>query len=205
MEPDDFYHDGSIALQREFGSVELAAHLSRTYVLDRLEPEHLSWIEAADAVYVASVGPDGFPDCSYKGGLPGFIRAIGPRTLEIPSYDGNGMYRSLGNVAATGRVGLLFLLPALKAKLRVNGVGRVVTAAADVAAHTGAEAVLRVAVRAVFENCPRYLHDPVTGEFSEHCPRPGYRPPAPDWKLKPEYEGLLPSSPVPSSLETTQP
>jgi predicted pyridoxine 5'-phosphate oxidase superfamily flavin-nucleotide-binding protein len=192
MEPEDFYQDGSRELQRRFGTEDLAAHLSRRYVFDALEDEHMEWIRGADAVYLATVDEQGFPDCSYKGGLPGFVQVPDSRTLEIPSYDGNGMYRTLGNAAARQQIGLLFLFPGLPAKLRVNGSCEVLTDPAAVGPHHGAEAVLRVAVRAVFENCPRYLHDPRTGEHSRHCPRPGYRPPDPDWKLKPEYDGLLP-------------
>ncbi|MEU8510902.1 pyridoxamine 5'-phosphate oxidase family protein [Kitasatospora sp. NPDC048722] len=193
MKPEEFYHDGSRDLQRLFGSEQLADHLAHRYVLDELEEEHAEWIRGADAVYVATIDPDGFPECSYKGGLPGFVRVPDLRTLEIPSYDGNGMYRTLGNAAAVRRVGLLFLFPSLRAKLRVNGTCEVLTDRDALHPHHGAEAVLRVGVTAVFENCPRYLHDPVTGEHSTHCPRPGHRPPDPDWKLKPEYDGLLPA------------
>jgi predicted pyridoxine 5'-phosphate oxidase superfamily flavin-nucleotide-binding protein len=196
VRPDDFYHDGSRALQRDFGTYDLAGHLAVKYVLEEFEPEHVEWIHQADCVYVATIDPSGQPECSYKGGLPGFIRVTGPRGLEIPSYDGNGMYRTLGNAAAVARIGLLFLFPELKAKLRVNGTCEVVTDAAALAAHHGAEAVVRVGVTAVFENCPRYLHDRANGRYSKHCPRPGYQPPDPDWKLKPEYDGLLPHPPT---------
>jgi predicted pyridoxine 5'-phosphate oxidase superfamily flavin-nucleotide-binding protein len=192
VEPEDFYHDGSRQLQRRFGTEDLAAHLARKYALEELEPEHVEWIRGADAVFVASLDPQGRPDCSYKGGLPGFIRVPDTRTLEIPSYDGNGMYRTLGNAAVQPWVGLLFLFPELPAKLRVNGTCEVLTDPDVVAAHQGAEAVVRVGITAVFENCPRYLHDPKTGAHSVHCPRPDYVPPDPDWKKKPEYDGLLP-------------
>lgn len=196
MKPDDFYHDASRSLQGGFGTRDLADHLAVRYVLEEFEPEHAAWIRAADSVFLATLDPHGQPDCSYKGGLPGFIRVTGPRALEIPSYDGNGMYRTLGNAAAGGRIGLLFLFPEHKAKLRVNGTCEVVTGGDILAAHHGAEAVLRVGVTAVFENCPRYLHERETGRHSAHCPRPGYRPPDPDWKLKPEYDGLLPNPPT---------
>jgi predicted pyridoxine 5'-phosphate oxidase superfamily flavin-nucleotide-binding protein len=193
VEPEDFYHDASRALQDRFGTEELAAHLSRRYVLTELQADHVDWIRQADAVYVATVDPRGRPDCSYKGGLPGFVQVPDRRTLEIPSYDGNGMYRTLGNAAGGAWAGLLFLFPDVPAKLRVNGVCQVLTEAAAVHRHTGAEAVLRVDIREVFENCPRYLHDVGSGEHSAHCPRPDYRPPEPAWKQKPEYRGLLPA------------
>jgi predicted pyridoxine 5'-phosphate oxidase superfamily flavin-nucleotide-binding protein len=196
MKPEDFYHDASRALQRGFGTLELAGHLAERYVLEELEPEHADWIRGADSVFVATLDPHGQPECSYKGGLPGFIRVTGPRSLEIPSYDGNGMYRTLGNAASGSRIGLLFLFPEQPAKLRVNGTCELLTDPAALAAHHGAEAVVRVGVTAVFENCPRYLHDRRNGGYSVHCPRPGYRPPDPDWKFKPEYDGLLPDPPT---------
>lgn len=195
MTPEDFYTGGSRRLQRLFGTEQLAAHLARRYVLDQLEIAHQTWIRGADAVYVATVDSRGHPECSYKGGLPGFIQVPDSRTLEIPSYNGNGMYRTLGNAAAQAWIGLLFLFPDEPAKLRVNGVCAVLTDPAALATHTGAEAVLRVGVREVFENCPRYLHDPAAGKYSVHCPRPDYQPPDADWKQKPEYAGLLPAPP----------
>jgi predicted pyridoxine 5'-phosphate oxidase superfamily flavin-nucleotide-binding protein len=193
----DFYHETSRRLQRHFGTEKLAAHLARRYVLDRLEDTHVEWIRRADAVYVATVNPQGHPECSYKGGLPGFVRVPDPCTMEIPSYDGNGMYRTLGNASAEPWVGLLFLFPDVPAKLRVSGACEVLTEPAALTVHPGAEALLRVSVREVFENCPRYLHDSSSGEYSAHCPRPDYQPPEPAWKQKPEYEGLLPKRPLP--------
>jgi len=193
VEPDDFYDAGSLELQGHFGTGALAAHLARRYVTDQLEEVHMDWIRGADAVFVATVDARGRPECSYKGGLPGFIRVPDERTVEFPSYDGNGMYRTLGNAAGSQRIGLLFLFPDVPAKLRVNGVCTVLTAPRALAGHPGAEAAVRVGIEQVFENCPRYLHDPASGAHSVHCPRPGYRPPQPAWKGKPEYEGLLPA------------
>jgi predicted pyridoxine 5'-phosphate oxidase superfamily flavin-nucleotide-binding protein len=201
MEPDDFYRPGSRRLQEAFGTGALAAHLARRYVLDALEDEHVDWIRGADAVWVATVSEDGQPECSYKGGLPGFVRVPGRRSLEIPSYDGNGMYRTLGNAAGGARIGLLFLFPETPAKLRVNGACEVSTDADVLAGHHGAEAVVRVTIEQVFENCPRYLHDPQTGGRSRDCPRPDYQPPEAAWKQKPEYEQLLPAGPAAAERE----
>jgi uncharacterized protein len=201
MEPAEFYHAGSRQLQQHFGTERLADHIARRYVLSALTAEHIGWICGADAVYVATVDAAGNPDCSYKGGLPGFVIVSDPNTLEIPSYDGNGMFRTLGNAATAARIGLLFVLPGVPAKLRVNGACSVLTEPAALAGHPGAEAVLRVHIEDVFENCPRYLHDRRSGEHSEHCPRPGYQPPEPDWKLKAEYDQLLPGRSVPAHHE----
>jgi hypothetical protein len=202
MESDAFYQPASRDLQRAFGTEALAAHLARRYVLDALEDAHVGWIRQTDSVYVATVDERGHPECSYKGGLPGFVHVPDRYTLELPSYDGNGMYRTLGNAAARSRIGLLFLVPDPPAKLRVNGVCALLTGPAELAAHPGAEAVLRIGIEEVFENCPRYLHDRASGEYSVHCPRPGYQPPDPAWKRKPEYRGLLPRERAPQPRES---
>ena len=72
-------------------------------------------------IHIWRRGRDGAPDCSYKGGLPGFVRMVDDRTLAIPDYDGNGQYRTWGNVLVNPRVGLLFIDFETPKRLRVNG------------------------------------------------------------------------------------
>ena len=192
MEPDRFYGPGSRYLQERAGTRRLADHLAGRYVLDALEPAHVAWVLAADSVFVSTVAHDGQPEVSYKGGLPGFVQVPDPRTLEIPSFDGNGMFRTLGNARDHGRLGLLFLVEEPRAKLRIHASAEVAMDAPTLARHRGAQVVLRAHVSAVFENCPRYLHDRAAGTHSADCPRPSHTPPTPAWKLKREYEGLIP-------------
>ena len=75
--------------------------------------------------FLATTDAEGCPDCSYKGGDPGFVRVIDERTLVFPSYDGNGMFKSLGNIRANPAVGLLFLNFEEPRRLRVNGTATV--------------------------------------------------------------------------------
>ncbi|WP_239312252.1 MULTISPECIES: fatty acid desaturase [unclassified Frankia] len=186
-----FYHAGSLELQREFGTERLAQHIADRYVAPALSTQDVSIIEAADCFYLATADADGRPDCSYKGGFPGFVRVTGPHTFCFPSYDGNGMFRSLGNIRANPAVGLLFIDPGRPVKLRINGAASVHTDPARTSEFIGAEAVVEVRVRNIFENCPRYLHDRVTGQHSKHCPRENYQPPDPEWKKKSEYDGMV--------------
>jgi len=186
-----FYSDGALAIQRHLGTDRLAAHIAEKYVADDLSDDDLAVVTGADCFYLATADRLGRPDCSYKGGLPGFVHVVDRRTLSFPHYDGNGMFRSLGNILENPAVGLLFIDYARPVKLRVNGDATVSTAPAQTAAFEGADAVITVALRQVFENCPRYLHDPTTGRHSAHCPRPDYVPPDPTWKLKPEYDDIV--------------
>jgi uncharacterized protein len=48
-------------------------------------------------------------ECSYKDGLPGFMRIPDDCTFATPDYDGNGMCQTWGNVIVNPHVGLLFL------------------------------------------------------------------------------------------------
>jgi len=131
-------------------------------------------------VWISTVDADGWPDVSYKGGDPGFVRVVSPTELRIPSYDGNGMMRTMGNIADTGRVALLFIDTARPWRLRVHGTATVSTDPADVAEFHGAFAVIVITVGRAFPNCGRYIHR--ADEVSEFVPREGHEPPAPEWK-----------------------
>ncbi len=76
--------------------------------------------------FLATAGEDGQPQCSYKGGDPGFVRVLDERTIAFPSYDGNGMYLSMGNLLVNPHVGLLFVVPGVTHTLRVNGTAQIV-------------------------------------------------------------------------------
>jgi predicted pyridoxine 5'-phosphate oxidase superfamily flavin-nucleotide-binding protein len=142
------------------------------------------------SVDVTTVDDEGWPDVSYKGGDAGFVRVIDEHTLLLPSYDGNGMSRTLGHVAANGRVSLLFVDASVPWRLRVQGTGEVIVDPDSVAGVHGAQALLRVHVRRVFPNCDRYLH--AGGKISPSVPRRDHEPPVPDWKQLEAFADVLP-------------
>ena len=74
-----------------------------------LDVDQLVWIADADLFFVASHHPNGGADASYRGGPPGFVRLLGPRSLSFSDYPGESMLSTLGNVQGQPRVGLLFL------------------------------------------------------------------------------------------------
>jgi predicted pyridoxine 5'-phosphate oxidase superfamily flavin-nucleotide-binding protein len=144
------------------------------------------WLATSDA--------DGWPDVSYKGGLPGFVRVVGPSELAFPNYDGNGMYKSLGNVLVNPRVGLLFIRwTDGPRRIRVQGRASLHDDDPLMAEWEGAQLVVRVQAQRIFLNCPRYLHRMELREYSAYAPRAGHTPPVPDWKLRPEYRDALPA------------
>src|SRR5881394_2446451 len=91
------YHDGQRRLQEAFDTRRIADRLDQVTYARQLSDGQRAWIEASEMFFLATVGPDGHPDCSFKGGRPGFVRALSPTELAWPDYDGNGQFRSLGN------------------------------------------------------------------------------------------------------------
>ncbi len=184
------YGDGSRALQDHFDTRRLADRLAEITLHDALTDDDRALIGAQSTVWIATVDGDGWPDVSYKGGDVGFVRVTGPTELRIPSYDGNGMFRTLGNVVANGRVALLFVDPGRPWRLRIHGRGRVSTDPSDTAQHVGSQAVLVVTVVRAFPNCGRYIHPP--DAISAHVPAVGHEPPTPGWKRHPDIVDVLP-------------
>ena len=89
--------------------------------IGRLDDMCARLIAASPMVLVASVDADGRCDVTPRGGPPGFVTVLGERLLALPDATGNRRLDTLRNVVATGRVGLLFLIPGRSTTLRVNG------------------------------------------------------------------------------------
>lgn len=186
------YHTGSRVLQDRFDTRRLADRIEERLVRDHLDAGDRAFVEARDMFFLATVDADGSPQCSYKGGDPGFVRVLDERTLAFPSFDGNGMYLSLGNIAQTARVGMLFVDFEGQKRMRVNGVASVELEDPLLAAYARAQAVVRVAVTEVFPNCPRYIHKLELVERSRFTPRADCEPPVPAWKRSDWARDVLP-------------
>jgi predicted pyridoxine 5'-phosphate oxidase superfamily flavin-nucleotide-binding protein len=176
------YHADSRALQDAFDTRRIADRIAEVLVRDTIDANAAAFIEARDMFFLATADADGVPTCSYKGGDPGFVRVVDERTLAFPSYDGNGMYLSLGNVVANPEVGLLFIDLVEGNRLRVQGRATVHRDDPLLADHVGAQLMVRVHVTQVFPNCPRYIHRYQLVRRSSFVPRRGRATPVPDWK-----------------------
>lgn len=182
------YHVGQRTLQDAFDSRRLAERLSREAFTD----DDREFIGRQPCFFLASADAQGWPDCSYKGGVPGFVRVSDPHTLLFPSYDGNGMFRSLGNLLVNPRVGLLFIDFESPRRLRVLGRATLHDDPAMLAAFAGAQRVVQVHAERIFPNCPRYIHPLRREGLSEHAPREGHVPPEPAWKSFEMFRDVLP-------------
>jgi uncharacterized protein len=186
------YHDGMRRLQDLRETRALADRLEQVTMRSAFTAEDQAFIARSRMFFLATADPAGQPDCSYKGGLPGFVRVIDERTLAIPDYDGNGQYRSWGNVIANPRVGLLFVDFESPKRLRVNGTAVVSTDDPLLAQIPGAVFIVRLTAERIFPNCPRYIHKMQLVEESVYAPKPDYTPPVPAWKTFDAFKDALP-------------
>lgn len=187
------YHAQSRELQDLFDSRRIADRLVEKLVRARFTAEDRAFIEKQSMFFLASADAEGYPDCSYKGGAPGFVRVLDETTLAFPSYDGNGMFKSLGNLRSNPRVGLLFLNFEKPQRLRVNGTASVSTEDPLLPLAPGAQAIVRVQAHHIFPNCPRYIHRMQIVEPSPYVPAEGVTPPVPAWKTFADFKEFLPS------------
>jgi predicted pyridoxine 5'-phosphate oxidase superfamily flavin-nucleotide-binding protein len=176
------YHEGNRRLQDQFDSRRISDRLE-TFTRAEFTPDDRAFIERMPYFFLATADAEGKPDCSFKGGMPGFVTITGPSELAFPDYDGNGMFKSLGNILVNAEVGMLFIaMHGKPQRLRVNGTATV-SREDPLLAHTvGAQLVVRVAARSIFPNCPRYIPTMQLTDPSIYAPRAGCDPPEPAWK-----------------------
>lgn len=186
------YHEGSRTLQDRFSTRKLADRLADRLARDAFTDGDRAFVESRPFFFLSTADAEGRPDCSYKGGLPGFVRVLDPQTLAFPSYDGNGMFRSLGNLLVNPHVGLLFIDFEKPERLRVNGRATLHEDDPLLAELPGAQMIVRVRPTAIFPNCPRYIHTMTLVERSPYAPAEGHTPPIPGWKKRPELREVLP-------------
>ena len=190
--PEEPYHAGARHWQDRFDSRRLADRLSEKLSRRELTAEDRAFIARQPLFFLATADAQGQPDVSYKGGAPGFVHSVDARTLAFPSYDGNGMFRSLGNLLVNERVGLLFIDFESPQRLRVLGRASAAADDAMLPAWPGAQAVVRVQVELIFPNCPRYIHRMQRLETSPYVPCEGLATPVPAWKSVPAFSEVLP-------------
>jgi hypothetical protein len=177
------YHDGNRQLQDRFDSRRISDRLEEKLTRKEFTPDDKLFIEGLPYFFLATADAEGQPDCSFKGGEPGFVRVTGPSEIAFPDYDGNGMFKSLGNIVANPDVGLLFIaMHGKQRRLRVNGQARVSDSDPLMAETVGAQLIVRVTARAIFPNCPRYIPAMQSIGPSIYVPRAGQDPPEPAWK-----------------------
>jgi predicted pyridoxine 5'-phosphate oxidase superfamily flavin-nucleotide-binding protein len=189
-----FYHDDSRELQDRFDTRRLADRIEQRLIGTRIGDEDKAFIESLDMFFLATSDAGNQPSCSYKGGEPGFVRVVDPGTIAFPTYDGNGMFLSMGNLAQNRRVGMLFIDFLRPKRLRISGEATIHLDDPLLPAYPEAQFVVRVAVTQVFPNCPRYVHKYALVERSSFVPHAGCATPVPNWKKSDWAKDVLPEN-----------
>jgi len=189
----DLYGPQHQALQDRFDSRRMAERVREIIVTPEIGEQHQGFIESRDFFFLTTIDHRGFPTVSHKGGHPGFVRVADPATLVFPSYDGNGMFLSMGNIRANPQVGLLFIDFETPHRVRVHGHATVSDDDARMAEFPGAELLVRVAVSEIFVNCPRYIHSYQRVASSRYMPGAGTTPPPAQWKRIDALQDVLPA------------
>ncbi len=177
-----FYTQTHRDLQDAHDTRRMADLMESTIAQNQLSEGDIAYIGNLDMFFLSTVDHQGNPTVSYKGGDRGFVRALDEHTLLFPAYDGNGMFLSMGNLAATRRVGLLFIDFETPNRLRVQGSAAIERDHPLLAEYPGALFLVSVAVERVWINCSRYIHKRAKVQDSKYVPRKDVETPIPSWK-----------------------
>lgn len=176
------YGDRHRAFQDQFDTRRLADRIEDIAVVTEVSDETKVFIEARDMFFLSSIDQKGRPTVSYKGGAPGFVRVVDEKTLAFPSYNGNGMYFSMGNIAGNHQIGMLFIDFEKPHRIRVQGEARVSADDPLIDTWEEAELVVRVAISELWQNCPRYIHRYQKVKESRYVPHEACETPIAGWK-----------------------
>jgi predicted pyridoxine 5'-phosphate oxidase superfamily flavin-nucleotide-binding protein len=187
------YHAGQRELQDRFDSRALADRLEDKTRRERFTDADKAFVEQSAFFFLATADANGRPDCSFKGGMPGFVRIAAPDLLIFPDYDGNGMFRSLGNILVNPHVGLLFMRIGEKpGRLRVNGTAEIAFDDDRLEGFPGGQSLVKVTPTDIFPNCPRYIPELELKATSIYAPRLGEAAVEPAWKGLADFKDVVP-------------
>jgi predicted pyridoxine 5'-phosphate oxidase superfamily flavin-nucleotide-binding protein len=148
---------------------------------DRLSAKETEFIAARDGFYLASVSETGWPYVQFRGGAPGFLRALDERTVAWADFRGNRQYVSVGNATGNDRVSMILMDYANRRRLKILGRVEIREIGADAnldsrLAMPGYKAVVERAVLvhvAGFDwNCPQHITPRFTVDEVEQTTRP---------------------------------
>lgn len=188
----DFYGRQHRQLQAQHDTLKLADRVEQIIVQNQISEQHQPFIESRDFFFLSTVDHRGYPTCSYKGGNPGLVRVLDPQTLAFPSYDGNGMFLSMGNIQGNAKIGMLFIDFETPHRVRVHGDAFIHDHDPLLLEYPGADMIVRVNISEIFINCPRYIHRMQRVESSKYVPQARKETPLPQWKRIDALQDALP-------------
>jgi predicted pyridoxine 5'-phosphate oxidase superfamily flavin-nucleotide-binding protein len=169
-------------MQMAFDTRALADRIEAVAVKPEIDDDSKAFIESREMFFLSTIDHMGRPTVSYKGGKAGFVRVLDAHTLLFPSYDGNGMYLSMGNISANPEIGMLFIDFEKPFRLRAQGRAELIVGGQEVDSFKEAEMAVKVSIHEVWMNCPRYIHRFKKIETSRYAPGVEEETPFCEWK-----------------------
>jgi len=188
----ELFGDEHRILQDTFETRKLADRMEEVIIQQEIGEQEQAFIESRPMFFLSSVDQNGQPTVSYKGGAPGFVKVVDSRTIAFPSYDGNGMFYSMGNIQETAKVGILFIDFETPHRIRFHGEASVSKNDPLMAEFNEAELVVRVKLTKMWINCPRYIHKYELKELSHYVPGQKEKTPLAGWKRVDLMQDVLP-------------
>ena len=153
----NFYSSSQKIIQKKYKGFKVAEALLKNRVHNKLLPEYKSLIKKSRFFIISTIG-EKYPEVSIKSGYKGFLKIINSNLLEFIDYDGNRMFRTIGNIKSNHFISLLIFdldmpdtkdKPNTPVKLRILGKAKCVT--------KNKIRLIRISIDFAFSNCPRYL------------------------------------------------
>jgi uncharacterized protein len=186
------YGEQHRTLQSEFETTSLADRVEDIACKTVFDEDSKGFIEHLDMFFLTTIDHEGRPTVSYKGGDAGFVQVVNETTLIFPSYDGNGMFLSIGNINGNPKIGMLFISFEAPHRIRVQGTAKISRDPALLAKYKEAEFVVVVTLSELWQNCPRYVHQLKKVRDSRYVPRVECETPIAEWKRIDLMQDVIP-------------
>ncbi len=186
------YDDNHRTLQDQFDSKAMADRVEEIAVVTEINDDSKAFIESRDMFFLSTVDQKGRPTVSYKGGEAGnFVHVVDESTIAFPSFDGNGMYYSMGNINGNAEIGMLFIDFEKPHRIRIQGTATVSADDPLLSMWKEAELVARVTISELWQNCPRYIHRYQKVKDSRYIPKADCETPVATWKRVEPVQDIL--------------
>ncbi|MEJ8474143.1 pyridoxamine 5'-phosphate oxidase family protein [Roseibium algae] len=156
------------ARQEAEGSRSSYARFEQPHIeeLNTLGPEEVSFIEARDGFFQATVSETGWPYVQFRGGPAGFLKVLNDKTIGYADFRGNRQYISSGNLTDNDRVSLILMDYPNRRRLKIWARATQVSAKDDPELikrlqpggyRALPERAVLLAVEALDWNCPQHI------------------------------------------------
>ncbi|HAA29184.1 MAG TPA: pyridoxamine 5'-phosphate oxidase [Cyanobacteria bacterium UBA8553] len=153
------------AAQAERGSRQTyERYIAKGPANDAITPQLEEFIAQLDGFYLGTVSSNGYPYIQFRGGSPGFLKALDEKTLGFADFSGNVQYITVGNLSGEAKAFLFLMDYRHRKRIKVWGRARYVEGDNDLIDRlripgysAEIERVILFHVEAYSENCPQHI------------------------------------------------